>query len=105
MPKSRLPKELWREKRKVVWLRDGGRCQSPPGKHKQFCTGQEFIALNKCHIDHIHSGKLGSNALDNLRVLCPECHALRLDHRHQGLTAKLVAQGKIPASWRQYVWD
>src|SRR3990170_1381612 len=74
MPRKRMPRELWTLRRRVVWLRDGGRCQSPPGPHKTFCTGKEYIPFNVCHIDHIRSGKLGSNATDNLRVLCPQCH-------------------------------
>ena len=105
MPRKRMPRELWTLRRRVVWLRDGGRCQSPPGPHKTFCTGKEYIPFNVCHIDHIRSGKLGSNATDNLRVLCPQCHALRADHRHQGLTARAVRDGLIPADWRPLVWD
>lgn len=103
MPKKRLPQELWREKRRRVWLRDRGRCQSP--LEPPLCIGKPMIPLHKCHIDHIQSGKLGTNAEDNLRVLCPVCHALRSDHRHQGLTAKLIRNGLIPSNWRELTWD
>ena len=104
MPKKRQPLELWRNTRRKVWLRDGGRCQSP--LQPPLCIGKdEPLPLHECHIDHIQSGKLGTNELDNLRVLCPVCHALRADHRHQALTAKALRAGLIPPNWRQLVWE
>ena len=103
MPKKRLPRELWSNLRREIWLRDNGQCQSP--LQPPLCIGKPMIPLNECHIDHIKSGKLGTNERDNLRVLCPVCHALRADHRHQGLTAKLLRKGLIPSNWRELVWE
>ena len=105
MPRKRQPREIWEGTRRRVWERDGGRCQSPDGPHKEYCTGAETIALDVCHIDHIKSGKLGTNEMSNLRVLCPACHALRNDHRHQSLTRNAVKKGFIPPDWRPLAWD
>jgi 5-methylcytosine-specific restriction endonuclease McrA len=101
MPKIRLSKELWQEKRQKVWLRDQGRCQGV------YCadTSPWSLALEKCHIDHIKSGKLGSNRLDNLRVLCHKCHVLRVDFRHHGMIANALRDGIIPPNWRELVWE
>ena len=103
MPRTRQPKEIWRETRMKVWLRDEGRCQSP--LQPPICQGKPQIGWDKCHIDHIKSGKLGTNDLDNLRVLCPVCHALRSDSRHRGLTTKLLQQNLLPSNWRELTWE
>ena len=95
MPRKRLPKELWDEKRTVIWNRDGRmcvRCRKPQ-------------RLNECHIDHIKSGKRGTNECVNLRTLCRRCHVLRADFRHRGMIAKALADGIIPFNWREFVWD
>ncbi|MBZ9624388.1 HNH endonuclease [Clostridium sp. FP2] len=94
MPKKRQPRCVWNNTRKSVWERDNHSC-----KH----CGKE-IALNKCHIDHIKSGKKGSNRLDNLRTLCPRCHVLRKDFRHRGMTAWAIKKGLIPPDWRKLIW-
>src|SRR3972149_3801424 len=63
MPKKRQPDEIWQETRKRVWERDldnGGICAH--------CLSP--VTLEECNIDHIQSGKLASNHLDNLRILC-----------------------------------
>ena len=104
MPKKRQPREIWRETRRKVWLRDGGICQSP--LPSPLCIGKdEPMPLTKCHIDHIKSGKLGTNELSNLRVLCPVCHALRADERHRALTTKMLQKNAIPGNWRELVWE
>ena len=95
MPKSRQPKEIWEVTRSRVWERDGGKC-----KH---CG--EPVALDVCHIDHIKSGKLGTNEMSNLRVLCRCCHVLRVDMRHRGMIAGALRDGIIPPNWRELVWD
>jgi len=95
MPKSRQPREIWRETRRKVWNRDGRKCVHC-GKR---------LRLNECHIDHIRSGKLGTNQLSNLRTLCRICHATRADHRHQALTMRLVRTGELPPNWRELVWE
>lgn len=61
--------------------------------------------MTECHIDHIVSGKLGTNALSNLRTLCRRCHVLRACHRHQGMIAKALADGIIDWRWREQVWE
>lgn len=95
MPRKRLPRELWRPVRQVVFERDGGICQH--------CG--IVVTLETCHIDHIQSGKLGTNQIVNLRTLCRRCHVLRQDFRHRGMIAKALADGIIPPNWRELVWD
>jgi len=95
MPKKRPPKEIWQELRRIVWERDSGQCAH--------CHAQ--IALNKCHIDHIKSGKNADNKLSNLRTLCRRCHVLRDDSRHRGMVAKALKDGIIPPNWREFVWE
>jgi hypothetical protein len=63
------------------------------------------VALEECHIDHIKSGKLGSNKLSNLRTLCRRCHVLRADNRHRGMIASALRDGIIPPDWRGLVWE
>ncbi len=101
MPKIRLSKELWQEKREKVWLRDQGKCQGP------YCTDtlSWSCTLDKCHVDHIRSGKLAGNELTNLRVLCRKCHVLRADNRHRGMIANALRDGIIPPNWRELVWE
>ena len=94
MPKKRPPREVWKEKRRRVWIRDGKKCvkcEKPQG-------------LNECHIDHIKSGKNAGNEMSNLRTLCRRCHVLREDIRHQGMVAKALEDGIIPPNWRELVW-
>jgi len=98
MPKKRQPDEIWQETRKRVWERDfdnGGICSH--------CLSS--VTLEECNIDHIQSGKLASNHLDNLRILCRRCHVLRLDNRHRGMIAKALSDGIIPPNWRELVWE
>lgn len=77
--------------------RDGYKCVRPS------CG----VALTErtAHIDHIKSGKLGTNAMSNLRALCRRCHVLRADMRHRGMVANAVRDGIIPVNWRELVWD
>ena len=95
MPRKRLDKELWIEKRIQVWESDGHKCTR--------CKVDTTI--DECHIDHIKSGILGSNRLENLRTLCPRCHVLRADIRHQGMIPKALIKGIIQPGWREHVWD
>lgn len=97
MPRKRPSRELWRVLRRQVWARDQGLCQYPYGKHP--------VSLEECHVDHIVSGKLGSNELENLRTLCRAHHVLRADHWHRGLIAKALTDGIIPTDWRALTWD
>ena len=96
MPRKRQPKEIWLETRKRIYERDEGLCQYPHGKHP--------VSLEESHIDHIVSGKLGTNADSNLRVLCRMHHVLRADHRHRGMIANALRDGVIPPNWRELVW-
>lgn len=96
MPKSRLPKEIWDENiRPKVRKRDSCKCTK--------CN--KTVSLQECHIDHIVSGKFGSNKISNLRTLCIYCHSLRQCNRHRGLTAKSIERGMLPAKWRHLTWD
>jgi 5-methylcytosine-specific restriction protein A len=62
------------------------------------------LKLTEAHIDHVVSGKKGTNKLKNLRPLCRRCHTLRACHRHQGMIAQALADGVIPPNWRELVW-
>ena len=95
MPKRRQPLEIWRETRRRVWNRDEGRCMH---------CGQ-LVALKECHIDHVKSGKLGTNEDNNFRVLCRRCHVLRADLRHRGLISRALADGIIPPDYRGLTWE
>lgn len=102
MPKKRPPKEVWCESiRPAVYKRDRGRCQGPYCKDK----GDWSVSLETCHIDHVRSGKFGTNAMSNLRVLCRRCHVLRADMRHRGMVSRALEDGIIPPDWRKLVWD
>lgn len=95
MPKKRQPNEIWRETRRKVLARDGWqcvRCNIP-------------LTVKTAHIDHIRSGKLGTNEMKNLRALCRRCHVLRADFRHRGMIASALRDGIIPANWRKLVWE
>lgn len=96
MPRSRPPKEVWLENiRPIVWQRDEGKC----------VRCDKPLALTEAHIDHIQSGKNGTNAISNLRTLCRRCHCLRACHRHQGMIASALRDGVIPWNWREFVWE
>lgn len=101
MPKTRLSRTEWQAQREKVYQKDKGKCQGPYCKDKNDWS----ITLNECHIDHIQSGKLASNKVSNLRVLCPYCHALRLDSRHSGLRGKAIKKGIIPPDYRELLWE
>lgn len=95
MPKKRPPREVWQALRRIVLERDGYqcvRCQTPVGE-------------TTAHVDHIVSGKRGTSKLANLRSLCRRCHVLRACHRHQGMIARALRDGIIPANWRELTWE
>ena len=95
MPRSRMPNELWRQRRREIWERDRRQC----------VRCREVQELRRCHIDHVRSGRLGTNAKRNLRTLCRRCHVLRADARHRGMIAKALRDGIIPPNWRELVWE
>jgi 5-methylcytosine-specific restriction endonuclease McrA len=95
MPRSRQPHEIWVETRRRIWHRDNKRC----------VRCDQPLKLKECHIDHIRSGKLGTNGDDNLRTLCRRCHVLRADNRHRGMIAGALRDGIIPPNWREQVWE
>lgn len=78
-----------------MWRNGGRRC----------ARCKKVVRLNACHVDHVVSGKLGTNALSNLRVLCRRCHVLRADFRHSGMRANALRDGIIPYNWRDFVWE
>ncbi len=63
------------------------------------------LKLTELHLDHIQSGKRGTNKFSNLRTLCRRCHVLRACCRHQGMIAQALADGIIPPNWRELVWE
>ena len=95
MPKKRQPYEIWQETRLRILRRDNYRC----------VRCKIPVAESTAHIDHIKSGKLGSNRDENLRTLCRRCHVLRADMRHQGMIASALKNGVIPPNWRGLVWE
>lgn len=95
MPRKRQPRSIWNKTRLKILERDGFKCVR--------CA--LTLTEGTAHIDHIRSGKLGTNADDNLRTLCRRCHVLRSDHRHRGMTANALRDGIIPHDWRRLVWD
>lgn len=95
MPKKRQPREIWHETRIKVLERDGYKCVR--------CG--IAVAISTAHIDHIQSGKLGSNHMSNLRSLCRRCHVLRADKRHDGMRAAALRDEIIPPNWRELVWE
>ena len=93
---KRQPRDVWlKNTRPKVFERDAGKCVR--------CSIS--VTLNTCHIDHIQSGRKGSNHIKNLRTLCRRCHVLRADMRHQGMTAGALRDGIIPPNWRELVWE
>ena len=94
MPRKRPPKIIWIELRKIVWNRDNRTCVH--------CG--KLITLKEAHIDHIISGKLGTNKINNLRTLCRRCHVLRADKRHRGMIGKALRDGIITSNWRELIW-
>lgn len=95
MPRHRPPKELWNHLRLQTLERDGSQCVR--------CGAP--VSETTAHIDHIVSGKFGTNQLSNLRTLCRRCHVLRADNRHRGMIASALRDGVIPPNWRELVWE
>ena len=61
----------WATRRKRVYDRDGERCRR--------CGA--IVPFDKCHIHHIvRRAKGGGHSLDNLVVLCRDCHSLMPEH-------------------------
>lgn len=95
MPKCRQPIEVWRVTRRRILLRDDFQC----------VRCEIAVCEKTAHIDHIVSGKLGSNHDTNLRTLCRRCHVLRADRRHRGMIAGALRDGIIGPDWRKEVWE
>lgn len=61
----------WAMRRMLVYDRDGGCCRR--------CG--TIVPLDKCHIHHVvRRAKGGGHSLDNLVVLCKDCHSLMPEH-------------------------
>lgn len=95
MPRARPPRELWADIRRRILARDGWAC----------VRCETSLTEHTAHVDHVHSGQLGTNALANLRTLCRRCHVLRADPRHRGMVATALRDGIIPPNWRALVWS
>lgn len=91
---KRQPSYIWNVTRKAIWIRDNCICVH--------CKKE--VTLAQCNIDHIKSGKKGTNDFGNLRTLCSTCHILRKDFRHRGMTARALQKGLIPPDWRKLTW-
>jgi len=53
-------------------------CRCPGLPEKGITCGKHLPAMTDCEFDHIHARSLGgSDELDNLRPLCPECHSIK----------------------------
>jgi 5-methylcytosine-specific restriction protein A len=100
MPKNRQDRDTWLTiTRPRIWKRDHGQCL------RCIQLGiAHVLRLEACHIDHIISGKRGTNADSNLRTLCRMHHILRLDMRHRGMIGGALKIGLIPVDWRSHLW-
>jgi 5-methylcytosine-specific restriction protein A len=99
MPKTHQPREIRAITRQRIWWRDGAHCLR--------CNAlgiANVFPLNRVHIDHIQSGKRGTNADSNQRTLCVMHHILRLDMRHRGMIGGALRSGLIPINWREHLW-
>lgn len=103
MPKKRQPREIWDETRLIVLERDDYKCV----RCNIEVTFKRVVGelARTANIDHIVSGKLGTNHLSNLRTLCRRCHVLRADMRHRGMIASALKDEIIPSNWRELVWE
>jgi 5-methylcytosine-specific restriction protein A len=100
MPKHRQDRTTWLSiTRPRIWLRDHGQCF-----HCLQLGTAHVLPLEACHIDHIQSGKRGTNADSNLRTLCRRCHVLRNDMRHRGMIGGALKIGLIPPDYRPLLW-
>ena len=95
MPRKRQARGLWMATRRRILVRDGFRCVR--------CGIP--VDEDTAQIDHIRSGKLGTNEDSNLRSLCRRCHVLRADRRHRGMTSRALEDGTIPPNWRELTWE
>lgn len=96
--------DRWRQTQIEVYKRDQGFCQSP--LQHPVCTGKNEPLGETGHIDHIQPLACGgSNHVENLRLLCPTCHALRLERHHEGLRGKMLKLNQLPGDWQNYLWE
>jgi len=99
----------WERRRALMFLRDGGRCQSK--QHRGGTCGRLLCEpvqiwnftyteklLVEAHVDHIRSiSSGGDHHLSNLQLLCARCHSLKHpDNFKLGAMAlpKLVPRGR-----------
>lgn len=65
----------WSELRRLVWIRDGGRCVA---------CGTYLEEWWECHHRRYRSRR-GHDELANLIALCPSCHKTRVHEDYTGL--------------------
>ncbi len=98
---KRFSQKRWSEKRRKVYERDKGSCQSPHCAH----LGDWTLELCDAEIDHIIPISLnGKNTMPNLRTLCQRCHALRDEPSHYLLRLRRIEDGKLPFNYLQMLW-
>lgn len=78
----------FRRKRRLLFEKSNFACSLCGFNKVRDCGG---IILEIDHIDGDHT----NNTLDNLRVLCPNCHALTHNFRNWGRTSKEKTSGRI----------
>ena len=81
----------WDERRRIIFNRDGGRCQR--------CGIN--MELDECHIHHIKPrARGGDHSLTNLVTLCRSCHPLMPGHEHMKEVVSYYITGRIIHSYR-----
>jgi 5-methylcytosine-specific restriction endonuclease McrA len=104
----RLPRDSpqWQTLRVRALELSGGQCQSSPtGAPKLNGLCRLTVDLSS-HCDHILPLAVGgSNHISNLRMLCPDCHAMRENRLHRALGHRQQGKGDLPLDWEAYLWD
>ena len=81
----------WQIRRRVVHEREGGICQR---------CGKKLL-LSQSHIHHIiPRSQLGTHHIDNLSLLCPDCHTYMPDHEWMRDRDKLGYYDERTSKWK-----
>lgn len=86
------PRPTLTPKQKLVIMARYCRCPGLPDRGH--VCGAHLPAMSDCEFDHIHPRSLGgSDEIDNLRPLCPDCHALKTFGRRPGASKTATTAG------------